>query len=134
MKCIVKVGPDRKLEPAYESDQEDFEKLKRGGWYKCTLTQARNPDHHRKGMRLIRDVFENQDAYETMEDLLIEFKLKCGWYTEHITTKGVLMYIPKSLDFASMEQTDFEKFYDRAIDVAIKHFGYKEAAEYAGYN
>lgn len=134
MKCIVKVSADRKLVPAYETDQDDFEKLKRGGYYKATLVQARNPDHHRKGMRLIRDVFENQDTYETMEDLLIEFKLRTGWYTEHISLRGVVMYIPKSLDFASMDQTEFEEFYERAIDVALKFFDYKEAVEYAGYN
>lgn len=130
MKLIMQLRADGRLVPSTETDQEEFEKLRRNNHYKVQITKARNPEHHNKGMRLIRDVFENQDTYQTMEDLMVEFKLRTGWYTEHITMRGVVTYIPKSLDFASMDQTDFEEFYGRAIDVAVKFFGYANAVEY----
>ena len=131
MKCVVQIDTEGRLIPATEHDAEEMAKLRPRNHYKCNITRARNPDHHRKGMRLLRDVFENQDRYETFDDLLIEFKLCTGWYAEHITTKGVLIYVPRSIEFANMDQTEFEEFYSRAIDVAIQRFGFTPASEYA---
>lgn len=123
MKCIVKMipgyGQDRILVPANEVDQTAFEKLRMNTEYKCDLRKARNPDHHRKGFALITLIFDSQEKYLTMEDLLIELKLMCGWYVEHVRSSGELVYIPKSISFADMDQLEFETFYDRVLDLAI---------------
>ena len=57
----------------------------------CDLRKARNPDHHRKGFALITLIFDSQEKYLTMEDLLIELKLMCGWYVEHVRSSGELV-------------------------------------------
>ena len=57
-----------------------------------------------------------------MEDLLTEIKLKTGHYTEHITTKGIVVYIPKSISFAKMDELQFQMFYSKVIDVVLRDF------------
>jgi hypothetical protein len=42
---------------------------------------------------------------------------------------GKIVYVPKSINFASMDQTEFEKFYSRCIDTAIKYFAIGETPE-----
>lgn len=118
------------LIPYSEDSVREYEKLKAGQEYLVEVKQARNPGHHRKAMKLLTDVFNNQEKYDNFDDLLIEFKLCTGWYKEHITMKGQVVYTPKSISFSQMDQTAFEEFYSRAIDVAINRFGYEEAAEY----
>lgn len=138
MKCIVKVIHHQAdglkcLIPASEHDEDQFIKLRVGSEYKADIKKARNVDHHRKGMRLVRDLFENQDGYESFEDLLTELKLQCGWYTHHVRLNGEIVYLPKSISFADMDQTEFEELYYRMIGVAKQHFNMtdEEAESYA---
>lgn len=116
--------------PASAHDAEEFEKLRITSEYKCDLRKARNPDHHRKGFALIKLIFDSQEKYTTIEDVLTELKLLTGWYRHHVRSNGEIVYLPKSISFADMDQTEFEEFYDRAIDVAINQYGLKEAVEF----
>jgi hypothetical protein len=118
------------LIPSSADSVEAWEKLKNGQEYLVETKKARNPGHHRKAMKLLTDVFHSQEKYKNFDDLLIEFKLCTGWYKEHITMKGEVVYTPKSISFSQMDQTTFEEFYSRAIDVAINRFGYEAAVEY----
>ena len=102
--------------------EEVLDKLHTGDMLHGSLTKLRNPDHHRKGMALLNYVFKSQEKYTNFEDLLVEFKLKTGWYKEHLTMKGKIVYVPKSISFGSMDQIQFEEFYSKAIDVALKDF------------
>ncbi len=132
MRCIVKVTPARFLTPAYETDEAAFESLRPGNMYKADIRKARNPDHHRKGFALINVIFENQERYRTIEDLLVELKLMTGWYREHIRSDGTIIYVPKSISFADMDQLEFERFYDAVIDIALQKYGLEEALEFIG--
>jgi len=84
--------------------------------------KSRNLLFHRKFFALLKVVFDNQEKYENQEDLLVEIKLKTGHYKEHVTTKGQIIYVPRSIAFENMDQISFELFYDKAIDVVLKHF------------
>lgn len=130
MRCIVLAAANGTLIPAYPTDEAVFESLKVGNHYKCDIRRARNPDHHRKGFALINLIFHSQEKYRTIEDLLVELKLQTGWYREHIRANGELIYVPKSISFADMDQLEFEAFYETLIDVAIQHYGLKEAVEF----
>ncbi|MDX8384423.1 MAG: DUF1367 family protein, partial [Ghiorsea sp.] len=57
-----------------------------------------------------------------INDLMVEIKLKTGHYEEHITTKGVMIYVPRSLAFSSMGQEEFDAWYSKLIDVALLNF------------
>ena len=119
-----------RLEAYSREDLAVIERLDIDQKVEVTIKTKRNIGFNRKAMRLIRDVFENQDTYDEFEDILVEFKLKSGHYREHITTKGVLIYVPKSIDFDNCEQAEFEELYKKWINIAADHFGYSRSWEY----
>jgi len=117
----VKVLPNGLLQP----DDEAKHKLRKeqvGESFLMEYKPKRNIKFHKKAFALIKVIFMNQDKYINMEDLRTELKLKSGWYQTHVTTKGVLIYIPKSMDFSSMDALEFEEIYQKFIDVALLHF------------
>lgn len=93
-----------------------------------SLKKGRNPRFHNLAMSFFKEIFANQDRYDVFEDFLTEVKLRCGHYTEHVTVKGVVIYIPKSVSFSEMKELEFQAFMKKAIDVCLKHFcqGWKE--------
>jgi hypothetical protein len=117
--------------PVNDNDQEVCKKFADGEVYRCEIKKPRNLKFHRKFFALLQYVFENQEKYDTVEDLRVEIELKAGNYTEHITTKGKLIYIPKSIAFEKMDNVEFEALYNKAIDVVLKDFinGTKEEIE-----
>lgn len=121
-----------RLAPATEADEKKIESLSGENWYKADLKKARNPGHHRKAFALIKLIFDSQERYTTMEDLLVELKLQCGWYLEHVRSTGELIYVPKSIAFENMDQLEFEGFYDRLVDVAIQDYHLQDAIDFAG--
>jgi len=114
------------LVPTSQHDQDQLLKLRVGSEYKARITKARNPKHHRKGFALLNMIFENQDKYATLEDLRTELKLLTGWYDHHVRLNGEVIYKPKSMSFADMDQTQFEEWYDRTLTLAAQHFNLPE--------
>jgi len=111
-----------KLEPADSEAEEVLKKWKQGDVLSCDIKKPRNYRFHKKAFALFNIVFENQDKYETMQDLLTEIKLRSGHYQEHITVKGVVVYIPKSISFVSMDEDEFNIFYNKAVNIVLKYF------------
>lgn len=108
------------LKPYGDTDAEMLAKIKANEIVRAEITKPRNILFHKKFMALVRLVFDNQEKYTTIEDLLVEFKLKAGHYTEHITTKGKIIYIPKSISFGAMDEYEFGEFYTKALNILGK--------------
>jgi hypothetical protein len=70
--------------------------------------------------------FRSQSKYATRKQLMIELKLRAGWYEEHVTDDGRIVYVPLSLKWAQMGQEDFDRFYDEAIVALADMFGTEE--------
>jgi len=122
MLLAVTKTADGKLLPSDEKSINIFSKVKIGETILVDYKPKRNYNFHKKGFSLLSIVFQNQNTYDNLEDLRTEFKLKAGWYQEHVTTKGKIIYIPKSMSFATMDNIEFEEVYSRFIDIALKHF------------
>jgi len=110
------------LAPSLPTDEEKLSKWKVGEILRAKVIKPRNAKFHRKFFALLNIAFENQDKYTNFEDFRIEVELKSGNYREHVTTKGKIIYIPKSISFASMDEIEFSQLYDKAIDVIINNF------------
>lgn len=108
--------------PADEDAQEAIKKIKNGEVVRVELRRPRSHAQHNLAMAVLKLAFDNQEKYERFEDLMVEVKLKCGHYKEHLTTKGKIIYVPKSIAFESMKQDDFNVFFERMVDVILKHF------------
>ena len=79
------------------------------------IKRPRSPQHHRKFFAMLGIVLKNQEHYKNMDDLLNVCKLRVGHVTT-IATKLGDVQVPKSISFASMDQTAFRVFYDAAVD------------------
>ena len=110
------------LVPDDDATVEQFQKLKMGDVVLVEYKRPRNIKFHRKFMALVNLVYDNQDKYHNLQDLLTEIKLQVGHYEEHITLGGKIVYQPKSISFASMEEDDFSQFYSKVMDVVLKYF------------
>ena len=113
---------DGKLIPSSEKSIKIFNKVNIGSEILVDYKAKRNTQFHKKGFALLNLVFQNQDRYINLEDLRTEFKLKAGLYSTHITTKGKLIYIPKSMSFSELDENEFEELYSKFIDIALKDF------------
>lgn len=110
------------LVPSLPEDEDKLTKWKFGEVLKVTITKPRNSQFHRKFFALINVAFYNQEKYTNIEDFLTEIKLKIGHYQEHITTKGVVVYMPKSISFANVDEMTFQIIYDKTVRVIINDF------------
>ena len=110
------------LLPADEECIEKMQKVKNGETIIVDYKPKRNYLLHKKAFALLNLVLQNQDKYNNIEDLLVEFKLKAGHYQEHITQKKGIIYIPKSIAFSEMDNLEFEAIYNKFIDIALRDF------------
>lgn len=125
MRKIIMAFDGTWLWPAYDTEHVEYEKLKKGNFYKVKIEVARNPEHHRKGFKLINQLFDNQDKYTNLDDFMFEIKLLTGWVVRHVRLDGEVTYREKPLNFADCDQLEFEEFYERLIDVAIQKFKFE---------
>lgn len=110
------------LIPADDDAIELLRGLKTGDDYRVTITRPRNYRHHCLFFALLGKVFENQEIYESREALLYALKIAVG-HVEWVTLPNSNPYpMPKSISFASMDQTAFDGFYDKCVEKIVEHF------------
>lgn len=112
-----------KLVPCYESDREKMDRVK--DIVSVDIKVPRNLMFHRKFFALLNLAFENQERYDSMEVFRPIMIMKAGFYEEVKTDKG-LVFLPKSISFAKMDDMEFEELYSKMINVVIKEIGATE--------
>lgn len=110
------------LKPSFESDREQYDKLKMNEKYKAVITKPRDIVNHRRFFGLLNLCYANQERYDNFEDFRYVMILKAGLYKIIETEKGVV-FRPKSISFVNMDELEFEDLYSRMIDVVIKTIG-----------
>jgi hypothetical protein len=121
MECFL-IKKNNTYFPSLPEDEEKLKFWHDGEILKITAIKPRNGKFHRKFFALLNIAFNNQDKYDNFEDFRCEIILRCGFYKEHVTVKGVLIYIPKSIAFSTMDELEFESLYQKAIDIILKYF------------
>ena len=114
--------PNNLLSHVDDDGYDILKKIKIGEIYENEIKKPRNYKFHRKFFALLKLVFENQDKYDNIKDLRVEIELKTGNYEEHLTLKGKIIYIPKSISFDKMDDIEFEKLYNKSIDIILSDF------------
>ena len=115
--------------PATPLDDDEFEKIKIGPIYTAEFKQTRNWIFHRKFFSMLNFIFENMDDdlkqrrnINTVAGMLIDLKILVGHYDLWVSAEGVPLYMPKSIDFASMDQIEFEKFYKDCYEAIYTYY------------
>lgn len=110
------------LRPWDERALEFLRKLPQGKVVEVEIKRARNPQHHRKFFALLNLVWSNQERYPSVDCLLAALKISIG-HVDMITMPGGKTHlIPRSINFASMNQDEFDDFYKRCLDKIMEHF------------
>ena len=105
--------------PFDDEDKAITDKFSEGEICEVEIRKARNWKNHKRFFAMVKLIFENQDKYQTIDELLIELKLIAGHYKVHVTNKGNPQYIPKSISFEKMDEVEFQEFFDHVIDAAL---------------
>lgn len=113
---------DGSLRASTEADAERLKRFKVGEPFKINATKPRNGQHHRLGMGMLQWVFDNQERFDVFEDFLVEVKLRTGHYKEHLTLRGIIIYVPLSISFEKMDEIEFGEWRSKAVDVVLKYF------------
>ena len=114
-------GVDGAMHPCLPHDAELIGKLKVGEIVAFKGRKPRNAKNHRRFFAMLRCVMDFTEKYEHEEHLLTELKIRMGHYDHYITADGEMVYLPKSINFDSMEEPEFGVFFDKALDAVFQH-------------
>lgn len=107
------------LVPADDESMELFKKLKKADVLECNVKEYRNYKFHKKYFALINLAFENQEFYKDLNQFRKIMEMKAGYFDIVPTDKGVV-YLPKSISFSKLPQSEFEELYYKVLDEVIK--------------
>ena len=113
------------LRPIDKAGEQMLSKLDQGRLVKVVVTQPRNINHHRLFFALLNAVFRNlpEDVdIPSVDALLGMIKITVGHYDICVSNSGVEFRIPKSISFAKMDQTEFDRFFSACCDVIKQYF------------
>jgi hypothetical protein len=107
---------------AHDSDLEKGRKIKVGDFVNCDIKKPRNYMFHKKFFALVELVFQNQDLTDDKDNLRAYLTVKAGFY-ETITSDIGVMYLPKSISFAKMDEIEFEELFIKFLNVSSMLIG-----------
>jgi len=106
--------------PIDDEGVEAFSKVKEGEEILVEYKRHRNVGNHKRLFSMLKGVVSNTDRYKTVDNLLSVIKLKSGHFETIVTHKGDAVYIPKSINFASMSEDKFQEFFSSAINICLE--------------
>ena len=121
MKLIFKkIG--NSLAPSDDQSYEALAKLKNGDLVEVLISKKRNLQHHRLFFALARKVFENipEGRYDNLEAMVTAIKVGVGHCDIIPMKSGEVCYIPHSISFETMQQHEFDVFFQRAVNLIVK--------------
>ena len=113
--------PSGTFSPADNHSMSEMSNFKIGETYKFKYSKPRNYKFHKKYFALLNLAFDNQDDYETLEHFRDAVTMQSGWYDSHMSLNGNLVFKPKSISFAKMDDHEFNKMYSKTINVILKY-------------
>jgi len=106
--------------PIDDKAVEAISKINIGDEFLVDYKKKRNVKNHRRLFSMLQGVVYNSDHYKNVDNLLAMLKLKTGHFDIVVSHKGEQLYIPKSIDFASMDEEEFKEFFSECIDVILE--------------
>jgi hypothetical protein len=103
-------------QPVSAAAREFHAGTKLGQTVAMQASRPRNPQHHRKMFALLGIVADNCEQFSGPDDVLLAVKATLG-HGRWIKLEGASreIFAPDSINFASMNQQEFEPFYDAAV-------------------
>jgi hypothetical protein len=109
----------RGLAPADRTAEDALSKIKLGTTFLCEIKRARNPRQHALYWALCTLVADNSDVYSDAEQVSFVFKIATGHTMPVVGHDGRTYWQPRSIAYHAMPQDEFQKFFDRCVDVVV---------------
>jgi hypothetical protein len=91
-------------------------RIKVGQVVRADVVVPRNLRHHRKFFALLNLVWAATDQWESVEDLLIELKVRLGVVRDVVLREsGEVVKVVGSISFGSMDQAEFDAFFEKSL-------------------
>ena len=100
----------------------------------CEYKPRRNMKFHKKYFALLNAVLLNQEHFKTVDNIHEAVKYRAGHYETIIPLIGEPFIKTKSISFHSMDNQEFELFYNTAIDVCVELVGDKAVEQIIKFN
>lgn len=114
--------PDGLLEAADDETADYLKQWKAGSVIEVDAKFKRNGPHHRKGMAILRYVFDNQDRYSTFDGYLVQVKILTGHCRTVISDGGTVYHELLSIAFDSMDEAEFTRWKRDAVTAIFEYF------------
>lgn len=112
------------LRPIDEAGEDVLRRIGQGDIVTVEVRKPRNIRFHRMYFALVSLVWQQMDEYRypTPDDLHAAIKIAAGLRTRIILPDGTIGFIPGSIAFAKMDDTEFSEFFDRVCNLIARHF------------
>lgn len=101
---------------------ESMQKLKNDIQVRIVATVPRSLKQHRLLfgiLSLVKDSQPEPRLFLTTDDVLTAIKEGLGYTERWVHLDGSVTFKPKSIDFATMDQADFNEFFESAVNLVI---------------
>lgn len=115
--------------PANEEAKLAMRRYKPGEVVRCKLTKPRDYTNHKRYFALLNLTFENQDKYDNFEIFRKAVQIAAGHVDEIITLDGEIVFSPRSIDYATLDELEFGKVMAQTMTVCAKILGDLELHE-----
>ncbi|MEI9428650.1 DUF1367 family protein [Mesorhizobium sp. Cs1299R1N3] len=103
--------------PLTAYDHEMIERVPMFADVRAAISMPRSLPRHRFYWVLLGIVAENQDRWRTAEDLHTAIKVKLGYIEDFVLIDGSLLIRPRSTNFDSMDELEFQEYLEAALAV-----------------
>ena len=86
------------------------------------ISQPRNLAFHKKFMALLGVALGMVDTEKNPEQFRATVTCGAGWCDFTTNNEGTLIAVPKSISFAAMDDTEFERLYQAALTYICREF------------
>ena len=111
--------PRKRLVPSDANSAEVLGDLAAGEIVRCKIERPRNAKHHRLAFALMKEVYKNQKLYSTFEIMYDALKVATGHFDLFVLPGGEKVLRPRSLAWHLMDQTEFEHWWSKFLDVIL---------------
>ena len=128
MKFHARILDKNALSHDTDEDFKNWLKLKNGDYCEIETWKERNVTNHRRFFALLnRTIYllpeePEFDKLRNIEYLRKELMILIGQVDAHITMKGELILIPKSISFKSMDDVEFNRIYHLCTEKIVRTF------------
>lgn len=113
------------FEPVSSYDAEQIAGFKNFQEFRCIPRSKRSNPHHALYWKILSEAVKATGKWVTPYHLHTDLKLVCGYHKQKINAiDGKVYYEADSINFESMNQHDFNKFFEVVIQKLTETLGY----------